>query len=143
MENEVIPWVPLDDIPQSPCGIAVAGEPEFVTVRAAYSQYGGERDLLIDIAAEVYGCFGEISGPAVALAPSYPRIEDPRWPRYLWPLMEIRNSTWLALHRDGLWGPDQAYRHYRIVSEGGSFDALTREPVFARWAAPAPPSPSH
>lgn len=143
MDNDAIPWVPIDGIPESPCGIEVSGGPEEVTVRAVYSFYGGNRDLLITLQAEVFGCFSEISGPPVALSADYPRItdprrdaEDPHWRDYhIWPLMEVRNSTWLGYYQDRLWSPGQSYRHYSVVSDDGCFHALAWEPPLARWTA--------
>ena len=65
----------------------------------------------------------------------YPRLNHPDYSQYIWPLMEVANSTWLASYRERLWMPDQTYRHYRVVSDDGTFDALTREDPFARWVA--------
>ena len=135
MDNQPIPWFPLSDMPQSPCGIEIEGGPEQVTVRAVYSFYEGDRDLLIDLRAEVFGCFSDVAAPPVKYDEHYPRLTDPRWFGHVWPLMEITNSTWLASYRDRLWMPDQHYRHYCIVSDDGTFDALAWEEPFARWEA--------
>jgi len=137
MDNLVIPWKPLADLPQLPCGISVAGEPEWVTLRIGYSFYGHAHDLLIDLSAEVFGCFGERATPPTTVADDYPRLQHPDYARYLWPLMEVTNSTWLASHRERLWMPDMPYRHYRVVSDDGTFDALTSAEPRARWAPPA------
>ncbi len=133
MHNEVIPWLPLPDLPETPCGIEIKGGPEKVTVRAVYSFYGGDRDLLIDLKADIFGCFSEMAAPSVSAADDYPRLKQPEYSQYVWPLMEVTNSAWLESYRDRLWVPVTNYRHFRIVSDDGSFDALTREEPFARW----------
>ncbi len=133
MENAIVPWFPLPDLPQTPCGIQVEGGPEEVTARAVYSFYGGGRDLLINFQAEVFGCFSEIASPSTEAADDYPRLDHPEYSRYVWPLMQVANSTWLASYRDRLWMPDQTYQHYRIVSDDGTFDALTWQDPHARW----------
>ena len=135
MDNQIIPWTPLPDLPTTPCGIEIEGGPEQVTVRAVYSIYGGERDLLIDFRAEVFGCFSEIAAPQATAANDYPQLDHPEYPGCVWPLMEVTNSTWLTSYRDRLWSPGQTYRHYRIVSDDGTFDALTWQKPFARWTA--------
>ena len=135
MEDQLVPWFPLPDLPQTPCGINVEGGPEQVTARAVYSFYGGDRDLLIHFSAEVFGCFSEIASPVATAADDYPRLNHSKYSRYCWPLMEVANSTWLASYRSRLWTPDANYRHYRIVSDDGTFDALTWQEPFARWVA--------
>ena len=133
MENKPVPWFPLPDLPETPCGIEVEGAPERVTARAIYSFYGGDRDLLIDFRAEVFGCFSELATQPLAVDPDYPKLRSAEYSRNLWPLMEVTNSTWLASHRNRLSMPDQPYRHYRIVCDDGSFDALAWEEPLARW----------
>lgn len=135
MDNRIIPWFPLPDLPETPCAIEMEGRPEKVTIRAAYSKYEGERDLLLELEAEVFGCFSEIAAPRISITEDYPRLSHPKYPRNLWPLMEVTNSTWLGVHRDRLWMPDAQYRHFRIVSDEGTFDALTCHEPFARWEA--------
>lgn len=134
MENRIVPWFPLPDLPQTPCGISVEGGPEEVTARAVYSFYDGDRDLLIDFKAEVFGCFSELAAPPTTASDDYPRLKNIRYSQYIWPLMEVVNSTWLGSYRGQLWVPDHIYRHYRIVSDDGTFDALTSQDPFARWA---------
>ncbi|WP_158298800.1 hypothetical protein [Sphingomonas psychrotolerans] len=136
MDNVSTPWFPLRDLPQLPVGIEIEGSPEEVILRCVYSFYGHEQDLLIDIAAEVFGCFSETAGPVTHISDDYPRLKNPKFDRYLWPLMEVENSTWLALHRDKLWFPDQPYKHYRVVSDDGTFDAISANRIFARWVRP-------
>ena len=133
MENEIAPWFPLADIPQCPCAIVVAGGPEHVEAKAVYSFFEGDRDLLIGFDAEVFGCFSEAAAPPVNVPEAYPRLRDKRWAGYLWPLMEVGQSTWLAGHRERLWMPERTYRHYRIVSEDGTFDAISCQAPSARW----------
>jgi hypothetical protein len=103
MDDQIIPWFPLPDLPQTPCGIEAEGAPEEVTVRAVYSFYEGDRDLLIGFEAEVYGFFSEIAAPPATAADDYPRLKHPVYSRYIWPLMEVTNSTWLASYRGRLW----------------------------------------
>lgn len=136
MDSVVTPWFPLRDMPQRPFGIEIEGGPEHVALRCAYSFYGHEQDLLIEIAAEVFGCFSEHAAPAIKVSEDYPRLQNPKFARYLWPLMEVENSSWLGLHRAGLWFPDQPYKHFHVVSEDGTFDALTAHKPIARWVDP-------
>ncbi|RYG88925.1 MAG: hypothetical protein EON59_02905 [Alphaproteobacteria bacterium] len=136
MENQIVPWFPLPDLPQTPCGIQVEGGPEQLEVRAIYSFYGSGRDLLIGFNAEVFGCFSEIAAPDTFVRDDYPRLKHAKYADYLWPLMEVTNSSWLASYRDRLWAPDHTYRHYRIVSEDGTFDALTWQEPAPQWAIP-------
>ena len=124
---------PAARLAADPVRIWVEGAPERVTARAVYSFYGGGRDLLIDFRAEVFGCFSEMAAPSVTAPDHYPRLKHPEYSEYVWPLMEVANSTWLASYRDRLW-QGQPYRHYRIVSDDGTFDALTWQEPFARWS---------
>ncbi len=135
MNNRIIPWFPLPDLPQTPCGIEVESGPEEVTVRAVYSFYGGARDLLITIKAEVFGCFSELAAPETTSDDDYPRLKHPEYSHHGWPLMEVSNSTWLESYRNRLWLTDAPYRHLRIVSDDGTFDALTSQRPFVRWVA--------
>lgn len=82
MENEIVPWHPLPDLPQTPCGIEVEGAPERVTVRVVYSFYQGDRDLLIEFQAEIFGCFSELSTPSMTIPADYPRLKSPTHSQY-------------------------------------------------------------
>ncbi|MBJ7447638.1 MAG: hypothetical protein JHC81_08890 [Brevundimonas sp.] len=135
MDNEITPWIPLPDLPQTPCGIEVEGAPEHVSVRVVYSFYEGDRDLLIEFQAEAFGCFSEIAAPSTTVSADYPRLTHPTYSRYLWPLMEVTNSSWLSSYLGRLWWSDRPYRHYRIVSDDGTFDAITCHEPVARWEA--------
>jgi hypothetical protein len=138
MENLVRPWFPHSDLPQLPCDIEVTGGPEQVTLRVVYSYYGGARDLMLEFSsAEVFGCFSEFATPPTLVADDYPRLQNQAFAKYLWPLMEVTGSTWLAAYRERLWISWQSYRHYRVVGEDGSFDILTAADPRARWASPA------
>jgi hypothetical protein len=138
MIDQITPWYPLANLPDLPCGIEIQGEPEQVTVRAVYTFYGGARDLLLNIKAEVFGCFSELTSHTVAVPENYPMVPGPHGTSYIWPLMEVLNSSWLKFYRERLWMPEATYRHLRVVSDDGSFDALTAGEPFACWAPPRP-----
>lgn len=128
-----VPWVPLPDIPQSPCGIEVDAAPGWVTVRAVYSFYGGDRDLIIEMRSLVASLFDEAASPLVDFSRGYPKLTDPRWPRHWWPLMKVENSSWLVENRARLF-EGIAYEHIRIVSDDGTFDAIVEQaPDNVQW----------
>jgi hypothetical protein len=135
MPDQITAWFPLPDLPRLPCGIELEGGPEQVTVRVVYSFYGSDRDVLITFQAEVYGCFSDLSSPRVFVPDDYPRVAGPNQSAHLWPLMEVMESSWLQAHRERLWMPEVDYRHLRIVSDDGSFDALTSGNPSSRWVA--------
>lgn len=118
-----VPWFPLADIPQSPCGIEVDAAPGWVAVRAVYSFYEGERDLIIEMRAPIACLFDEAVSPPIHFPDSYPKLTDSRWLSYRWPLMRVENSSWLAANRPYLFN-DLEYEHVRIVSDDGTFDAI-------------------
>lgn len=138
MYNQIVPWFPLADLPQTPCGLELEGVPEQVRVRVVYSAYGGDRDLMIAFHAEIFGCFSEIAAPSVNVPAAYPRLSHHAYSEYLWPLIEVTNSTWLAYYRERLWQPGGAYRHFRIVSDDGTADAITCKTPVARWEPTKP-----
>jgi hypothetical protein len=122
-KDVAIPWSPLPDIPQTPCAIEIDAVPGWVTVRAVYSFYDGERDLIVEMRPLIASLFDEIASPRIVFPQNYPNLTDPRWLGHRWPLMKIENSSWLAENRSRLF-KDVTYEHVRIVSDDGSFDAI-------------------
>lgn len=137
MDDLATPWFPHDNLPQCPAAIEISGGPEhFAQVRIGYSLYEGQEDLLIDFDhPEVFACLSEVAAPGVALPPDYPRLRGPKWADYLWPFMEVRNSTWLRTFEGRLPGPIEEFRHFRIVSDDGVFVVLTAYEPTANWVS--------
>ncbi|WP_156367687.1 hypothetical protein [Brevundimonas sp. Leaf363] len=132
-DDVAIAWRPLPDIPQLPCGIELDAAPGWVAVRAVYSFYEGDRDLIVELRAPVVGLFNEAGSPRVYYPRDYPRLTDPRWPHHLWPLMKIERSSWLSENRPRLF-QGLAYEHIRIVSDDGAFDAIIEgQPDNVQW----------
>lgn len=128
-----VPWYPLSGLPQLPCGIELDAAPGWATVRMVYSFYEGDRDLIVELRTPVVGLFGEAASPQVDYSHDYPRLTDPRWPHYLWPLMKIERSSWLSENRPRLF-QGVAYEHIRIVSDDGTLDAIVEErPDNVQW----------
>jgi hypothetical protein len=122
-KDQAVPWYPHPDLPQCPCGVTVEAIPGGATVRVVYSIYEGDEDLIIELITPVAVLFEEFSSPKVEFPPNYPRLSSERWHRRPWPIMTVRNSSWLAENIHRLL-PDHAYEHVRIISDDGSFDAI-------------------
>jgi len=112
-------------MPETPCGIEVDAAPGWATVRATYSFYAGERDLMVELWTPVASVFGRTASPPVHFGSDYPTLADPRWSDYRWPLMKIEKSSWLARHAAVL-DDAASHVHLRFLSDDGSFDASWR-----------------
>jgi hypothetical protein len=121
-------------MPETPCGIEVDAAPGWATVRATYSFYAGERDLVVELWTPVASIFGRTASPPVHFGSDYPTLADPQWSDYRWPLMKIENSSWLARHAAVL-DDAASHVHLRFVSDDGSFDALVTSPPRVSWAS--------
>ena len=85
--------------------------------------------MIIEMRPLIATLFEEAASPLIDFTQGYPNLTDPRWLRYRWPLMKVENSSWLAENRSRLF-EDVAYEHVRIVSDDGSFDAITEQSPF-------------
>lgn len=121
--NVAVPWIPMADMPQSPCGIEVDAAPGWVTVRAVYSFYEGERDLIIEMRSPIACLFDDAVSPPIHFPENYPNLTDSRWLQYRWPFMRVENSSWLEANCPYLF-KNLEYEHVRIVSDDGILDAI-------------------
>jgi hypothetical protein len=135
-------WEPVAGV-TSPCGILLEVGPSTVTARLRFSAVGAApRDLLLTFAGRVVACMSheEFAHPwhAEELDAEVPRL-DGRWARYAFPLLEVRNSRWLASFSDSqILDPDRpGLTHYRLVSLDNTVDVLAAGGVAAAWVSPA------
>jgi hypothetical protein len=135
------PAVNLD----APCAfIAMSTGPEEHTVRLGFSAIrdAPPRDLIVRFGSRVMASMSheEFVHPWQA-APNkaeVPRL-DGKWTGFAFPLLEVRNSQWLASFSDSeIFGwRREAARHFRFVSLGDTVDVLTSGDVTAEWVTVA------
>ncbi|WP_341023882.1 hypothetical protein [Brevundimonas diminuta] len=132
-ENFATPWFPVPEIPKTGCEIEIEAIPGWVTIRAAFSFYEGNRDLIIEIRPIIAAIFEESASPHVNFPPNYPLISGYGWENHAWPIMKVKNSSWIKENKSRLLlGVD--YEHIHIVSGSGSFDIITSEmPENVEW----------
>lgn len=129
MQETYIPFTPVAGV-VAPCAYAVlCTEPGDYTVRLSFSNVIGApaQDLLVRFDS-VMACMShaEFSHPWEAMSKAeLPRLEG-RWDGYAFPLLEVKDSDWLASFTDcqtiGL--ARDVVRHFRFVSLDNVVDVL-------------------
>jgi hypothetical protein len=145
MQETYIRFTPVADV-AAPCAyIVLRTEPGCHTVRLSFSNMRGEppRDLVLHFDS-VMACMShtKFAHPWEAMRiAELPRLEG-RWNGYAFPLLEVRNSQWLASFGDfqsmGL--ERKIVRHFRFVSLDNIVDLLMYGDgvVTAEWVVATP-----
>ncbi|WP_018906391.1 hypothetical protein ABL841_18280 [Variovorax paradoxus] len=145
MQETYIRFAPVRDV-VAPCAyIVLCTEPGGHTVRLSFSNIRGAsaRDLLVRFDS-VMACMShtEFAHPWEATPTAeIPRLEG-RWDGYAFPLLEVKNSQWLASFTDfqtiGL--ARSMPRHFRFVSLDNVVDLLMYGDgaVTAEWIVATP-----
>jgi hypothetical protein len=135
MSDVVAPWEPLGCI-HWPCGsVDVADNDDGLTLLVRFSDVigGGDRDLLLR--------FGRVLAFSSHEEFAHPWVDDPivlprlggTWSQWVWPLLEVTHSTWLATFSPARRASYDQPRHYRVISMDNTIDVLTANAVQAEW----------
>jgi hypothetical protein len=126
-------WEPIAGIESPAGGAFVAEDHEGLTVTLLFSEIadGPDSDLRIKFGHVVaYSVYEEFAHPweSVNLAP---RLAG-RWEGYIYPLLEIKNSKWMAsLPHLSLVDPNCV--HYRLLTVDEIVDVLSSKTPEATW----------
>jgi hypothetical protein len=139
-----VAWDPTGRITTPCAGFILVEDSDRVEVRLLFSAIanGLEDDLLLTLQSHIaLMSHEEMADPLIDISHSMtdlPRLADPRWPGWTFPLMEVESSTWVASISDARLAPYErsAIRHYRVVTLDRTLDLLTSAEVRAEWVPP-------
>jgi hypothetical protein len=141
-----IRWCPLADIPGTPCEDFILESPKAGQLRLVlrYSQIrvNSDRDLELTF-SDTLGLRIHWDGdaPVVGRLTNPPHCEGDKFSGYVWPLLIVKNSRWLAsgdfstslLIAEGV--KSESWRQFSIVTLERSLDIIARGEVAATWIA--------
>ena len=141
MSETYEPWDPTGRI-STPCaGALIEEDDNDLRIRLLFSQIvgGPVEDLLLATSWHLaLMSHQEIAHPSLdGRLPQCPRLTG-RWENYCFPLIVVRESSWMASFPDSRLAPDgrTAFTHYRIITLDRTVDLLTARDVKAEWGSP-------
>jgi hypothetical protein len=145
MAETYLRWTPVPDV-VAPCAyIVLCTDPVDHTVRLCFSAVrdAPPREVVIRFGRDVMACMSheEFAHPwhMDDSTGEVPRIGG-RWGKYTFPLLEVRDSVWLATFSDSQIEDERraVARHFRFVSLDNTVDVLTNGDATAEWVPAAP-----
>ena len=143
-QQTVIRWQPLADMPETPCADFTLESSSLrqVTLTLKYSQIVGndDRDLILafsDVLA--FRVHWDRDRPVVGGIIDAPRCAGGRFSGFVWPVLIVENSQWLA---SGDFGVSvfiaaqeirEPWRQFTVATLERSADILARGAVRAEW----------
>lgn len=126
-------WVPVEGIVTPAASALVVEDKDGLTVTLLFSEIvdGSHSDLCLKFSQVLaYTVYEEFVHPWQT-AESAPRLAG-RWERYIYPLLQIRESKWIGSLENLLFvHPDSI--HYRLLTLNQIIDVLCSKPPEVRW----------
>jgi hypothetical protein len=129
-------WEPIEGIVTAVASAEVAEDRDGLTVTLLFSQIvgGSSSDLRVQFGRVLaYTVYEELMHPWET-SQTAPRLEG-RWERYIYPLLQIKDSRWMSSLPNCLFVYPDAI-HYRFLTLDQVVDVLCTKPPEVDWVAP-------
>jgi hypothetical protein len=142
-DQRALRWEPVTDLPETSCYDISLDSPASGSLRLVLQfrliRGNANRDLVLDFSHVIsFRMHWDGDGPHLREECELPFCNNPSTP-YLWPLIEVVNSKWLAsddlaVSREiAKMNGDELWRHFHLSSFERTVDVVARGEIAASW----------